>query len=98
MEVLYQSDELTILSYDFYSQEICHDMADFFVYYQGKEYSCSAISIDCVYHYIQNKKPYFWCIGSIIIKKCTKDNIIQAVLDIINDNSLSLDDIFIKSK
>lgn len=98
MEIIYQSNDLTISSYDFENTEICDTMADFFIHYQGTEYSCSAVSIDYVNLCIQNKALYFWCISSIIVKKCTKDNIIQAVLDIVNDKSMLLDDVFIKSQ
>lgn len=98
LEILYKTENLEIKSYDFIEQhhhKINH-MVDFFVVYNGVEYSCSAFSPQGVANEM-NKHGYYWCISSIVIQELTKENLINAVLDIVNDKVLSLDDIFVRS-
>lgn len=94
METLYKDNDLEIQSYDFMT-ECSHGMADFFIYYKGVGYSCSAFCLNDVEKIVSNEK-FFWSIGSIIVKEINKESIIKAVLDMVNDKSLCLDDMFVR--
>ncbi|EGE10992.1 hypothetical protein [Moraxella catarrhalis] len=94
MEILYRDNELEIQSYDFIA-EYSYGMVDFFIYYKGIGYSCSAFCLNDVGKII-SQESFFWSIGSIILKEITKESIVNAVLCIVSDESLCLDDIFVR--
>lgn len=94
METLYKDDELEIQSYDFMA-ESSYGMVDFFIYYKGIGYSCSAFCLNNVGKII-SQENFFWSIGSIILEEVTKDRIVNAVLCIVNDKSSCLDDMFVR--
>lgn len=94
MEILYKDNRLEIQSYDFITKS-GYGMVDFFIYHKGIGYSCSAFCLNDVEKIVSNEK-FFWSISSIILKEISKESIIKAVLDIVNDKSLCLDDIFVR--
>lgn len=70
MKILYKDDELEIQSYDFMTEYNC-GMADFFIYYKGIGYSCSAFCLNSIERII-NQENFFGALALLLSKKLAK--------------------------
>lgn len=100
---LYEADGVRI--YTHHSFEVSDKLSenlDFFLDYKGNVYAGTAFSLDCVITSMRDTvtdsqfSTYFWTPYTIVIKELSSKCLIAAILEIISDTTVVLEEVVCK--
>lgn len=102
-DTLYNSDGIRIYTHhSFKASDKFSENLDFFLDYEGNSYTGTAFSLDCVIAFMEDTvkdspfNNYFWAPYTIVIKEFSSECLIAAILEIISDKTVVLEEVVCK--